>query len=370
MRTFMTKISSFFSRRNAYYRATRVEAMERNVKNLSVISTSALMMLGFCCLLTPQVIKGWEISIYHILFFPALIICAAVSWIYSRFRRKNYWISVFMCLAFNLVVLAFSIAIDIFPNSESPASFIPMMYIVLPTLFIIPQPYMYAMMVVCEVVYTVLAYEYKVDEIAQFDVFNSMVGLLFSAMIIQIILNLRLKDYTLMMEYQDLSTRDQLSGMLNKESFKKAVDEYLICKGGRYAHAMCIIDMDDFKKINDTYGHNVGDKLLQLEGRILKETFRATDILGRFGGDEYIVFVKDMADPKVIAEKSELIQQKLMSQAKEELSLEASCSIGFVLAGKGQHDYETLLECADSALYQAKKSGKKSFRMMKYTEYL
>ena len=355
-------------RRNAYYRETRAEAAESNIKNLKTISTAAVALIIFCYILTPIVVKDWNLRIQHVMFLPALLACLAAAWIYIRKKNKNYWVVFFLCLIFDAIILSFCMAVDVFASYTTLASYMPMMYIVLPTLFIIPQKYIYAMLSATELLYLIMENHFKVPEVAQYDIFNSIVGFVFSVVIIQIILNLRLKDYRLRQRYQDLSTRDALSGMLNKEFFREAVDEYLDTKGMRTPHAMCIVDMDDFKLINDNYGHNMGDKLLQLEGRILSETFRSTDILGRFGGDEYVVFIKDTADRKVLSEKADLIQTKLQQRASEELSVETSCSIGFVTAEAGKHSYDELFEFADRALYQAKNNGKKTYRIVGYKE--
>lgn len=355
-------------RRNAYYRETRAEAAESNIRNLKTISTVAIACIIFCYILTPIVVEDWHIRIQHVMFMPALVACSAAAWIYIKKKNKSYRVVLFLCLVFDAVILAFCISVDIFASYTTPASYMPMMYIVLPTLFIIPQRYIYTMLSASEILYLIMECRLKIPEISQYDIFNSIVGFVFSVVIMQIIMNLRLKDYRLRLQYQDLSTRDALSGMLNKESFRDAVDEYLRAKGMRSPHAMCIVDMDDFKLINDTYGHNTGDKLLQLEGRILSETFRSTDILGRFGGDEYVVFLKDTADRKVLGEKAELIQSRLQQKAAAELSVETSCSIGFVTADAGVHSYDELFEFADRALYQAKNAGKKTCRIVGYTD--
>ena len=163
------------------------------------------------------------------MFLPALLACSAAAWIYIR-KNKNYWVVFFLCLIFDAIILSFCMA-DVFASYTTPASYMPMMYIVLPTLFIIPQKYIYAMLSVTELLYLIMENHFKVPEVAQYDIFNSIVGFVFSVVIIKIILNLRLKDYRLRQRYQDLSTRDALSGMLNKEFFREAVDEYLNTKG-------------------------------------------------------------------------------------------------------------------------------------------
>ena len=80
------------------------------------------------------------------------------------------------------------------------------------------------------------------------------------------------------------------------------------------------------------------------------------------------MLIKDTADRKVLSEKADLIQTKLQQRASEELSVETSCSIGFVTAEAGKHSYDELFEFADRALYQAKNNGKKTYRIVGYKE--
>ncbi len=351
-------------KRKAYYRDTREEAAERNIRNLKTISLTAIALLLCCFVIMPVVIKEWEIRPNHLILLPALLLCFVCAAIYSRKKKKSYWVSFAMCMAFDAVVLSFSIGIDIFVPYTTQASSMSMMYIVLPTLFIIPQTYVYALLSAAEILYITAACIFENPSVAQHDIMNSAVGLVFSIAIIQIILTLRMKDYEMRLEYQHLSMTDPLSGMLNKEAFREAVSAYLNSCSEDGQYAMCIIDMDDFKHINDRYGHNTGDRMLVLAGDIIKTAFGPDDILGRFGGDEFIVFVKDRADIRSLREKSELIQERICRLARSRLSVEASCSIGFVVAGPDRQEYDTLFEYADRALYAAKGSGKKKAVMV------
>ncbi len=346
-------------KRKVYYRDTQDEAAERNIRNLKAISLSAIVLLLCCFVIMPVVVKEWEIRTNHLLFLPALLLCLVCAALYSRKKEKNYWVAFAMCMAFDAVVLIFSIGIDIFVPYNTQASSISMMYIVLPTLFIIPQTYVYALLSAAEIFYIAAACIFETHSVAQHDIINSAVGLVFSIAIIQIILNLRMKDYDMRLEYQRLSMTDPLSGMLNKEAFRTAVDDQLSSWDTGYQYAMCIIDMDDFKQINDRYGHSTGDRVLVLAGDIIKATFSTCDILGRFGGDEFIVFVKDRAVRRTLREKSELIQERICRLARSRLSVDASCSIGFVVAGPDRQDYDMLFDYADRALYAAKAAGKK-----------
>lgn len=113
------------------------------------------------------------------------------------------------------------------------------------------------------------------------------------------------------------------------------------------------MNIDDFKGVNDSLGHLPGDVLLRSIGELLWETFRTTDIIGRLGGDEFMVFVKGSACGAVLKEKYRTIQNKLPERA-----LRVTCSVSEVLVKRQRADFEHLFRQADGALYQAKPTGK------------
>lgn len=108
-------------RRNAYYRETRAEAAESNIRNLKTISTAAVALIIFCYILTPIVVKDWNIRIQHVMFMPALVACSAAAWIYIKKKNKSYRVVLFLCLVFDAVILAFCISVDIFASYTTPA---------------------------------------------------------------------------------------------------------------------------------------------------------------------------------------------------------------------------------------------------------
>lgn len=118
------------------------------------------------------------------------------------------------------------------------------------------------------------------------------------------------------------------------------------------------MNTDGFKGVNNSLGHLPGDVLLRSIGELLWETFRTTDIIGRLGGDEFMVFVKGSASGAVLKEKCRTIQNKLRVCELPECSLRVTCSVGRVLVKRQRADCEHLFRQADGALYQAKPTGK------------
>ncbi|MGO9377619.1 MAG: diguanylate cyclase, partial [Dissulfurispiraceae bacterium] len=127
--------------------------------------------------------------------------------------------------------------------------------------------------------------------------------------------------------------------------------------GGQLAIAM--IDLDDFKSINDTYGHDVGDDVLKKVAEIVRTTLRKVDIFARYGGDEFVI-----ALPETGLSQAVKVAERLCQNVAE-LSLNSSCSprhitvsIGLTITGADSADLMKLLKQADEALYQAKRKGK------------
>jgi len=160
-----------------------------------------------------------------------------------------------------------------------------------------------------------------------------------------------------------LSTKDALSGLYNRLSLMEKV-EWLISKGERNHEefALLFLDLDDFKNINDTQGHDFGDKVLRHVSQVLLESVRENDIVSRLGGDEFIIILPELHDHKTVVEVINRIQKKLAEPIIfENFSYSVTVSIGITIYPKDGHDASTLLKHADIAMYKAKALGKNNF---------
>ena len=127
--------------------------------------------------------------------------------------------------------------------------------------------------------------------------------------------------------------------------------------------AVCFIDLDHFKEVNDTYTHEVGDHILiETTKRILK-CIREEDTLSRHGGDEFILLIGNMHDQHSVLEIIERILDTLSSpyHVDETTTVALSASIGITFASETVHDLEVLIQQADSAMYEAKAKGSNTF---------
>jgi len=127
--------------------------------------------------------------------------------------------------------------------------------------------------------------------------------------------------------------------------------------------AILFLDLDRFKNINETLGHDVGDQLLLEVSKRLENCVRKSDTVARLGGDEFAILLDDMRDIKFVAVVARKIQQALSKPIIiKEYELYATCSIGISLFPDDSEDENVLLRCADTALYRAKEAGKNNYQ--------
>jgi diguanylate cyclase (GGDEF)-like protein/PAS domain S-box-containing protein len=154
---------------------------------------------------------------------------------------------------------------------------------------------------------------------------------------------------------------DQLTGLFNREAARMLIREFFLDASSRYgSHAFFMLDMDGFKKHNDTYGHVEGDRLLCRIAGILRSTFRGTDIICRLAGDEFVVFMKSAESREVISDKAHSVLKSVseLKNSEDMHSSSVSISIGISLTPQDGGTFEELYKKADEALYAAKRSGR------------
>ena len=156
----------------------------------------------------------------------------------------------------------------------------------------------------------------------------------------------------------DKSKRDLLTGLYNKRSFEEEVKNTIATQKPEDVSVLLIFDFDNFKHVNDHYGHQTGDEVLRAFAQILTRAFRTKDLIGRIGGDEFMVFMPDMAED-ILRRADEISQEILNELARLKIGDAGpfSCSIGIGTDSTG-YKFQELYELADSALYESKERGK------------
>lgn len=156
------------------------------------------------------------------------------------------------------------------------------------------------------------------------------------------------------------SEHDLLTGIFNKISVQEHINEYLsLGEGKTGSHAFFIIDIDYFKQVNDVFGHAFGDIVLsQLAGK-MHELFREADLIGRVGGDEFVVFMKNVTNKRDVEAKAhELCEYCAESYTQRGVPYRITLSVGIAMYDENGNNYTELFEKADAALYTAKGRGR------------
>ncbi|MCU7864056.1 MAG: EAL domain-containing protein [Candidatus Thiodiazotropha sp. (ex Lucinoma borealis)] len=160
------------------------------------------------------------------------------------------------------------------------------------------------------------------------------------------------------------ATTDILTGLSNRSNFIKILQRSILsCERNNQKLAVLFLDLDDFKQVNDLFGHTVGDKVLKLSADCFKSSVRKNDFIARVGGDEFIVLLDtiiDIEEPAVVAKN---ILHNLSQKAHiTDIPLALSCSIGIAIYPDDGTNEDELINNADVAMYLAKKEGKNNSR--------
>jgi diguanylate cyclase (GGDEF)-like protein len=157
-----------------------------------------------------------------------------------------------------------------------------------------------------------------------------------------------------------LATLDGLTGVLNRATYMRMSEhELLVAKRRRQPVAVVMLDADHFKKVNDTYGHDIGDEVLKVLSATCRSTLRAVDLIGRLGGEEFALTLPDTSieGAKLVAERLRARIAALQVPSKKGV-LQFTVSIGVAVYPNGTDDIAALLKAADEALYRAKHGGR------------
>lgn len=152
--------------------------------------------------------------------------------------------------------------------------------------------------------------------------------------------------------------RDGMTGILNRSSVINYAKDFLHSEGRIDSHALFVIDIDNFKRINDTNGHQAGDRFLTKIAHTIRDCFRDSDLIGRVGGDEFMVLMKHVPNIRVVRQKGQALLAALQTVCEEFSHLEVSGSIGVSLYDQDGESFESLYEKADQAMYFSKRNGK------------
>ncbi|NOQ76890.1 MAG: diguanylate cyclase [Methylococcaceae bacterium] len=192
-------------------------------------------------------------------------------------------------------------------------------------------------------------------------VIATITPLIITPIIASMLVNLIIKTHALESEMRELATIDFLTSLMTRREWIKQAEKYINLASRNKSHyAVIMIDIDDFKRINDQFGHFTGDKVLVSFGQTIKNVCRTSDLSARFGGEEFVILLPDTSldQAKHFTERLHNETRSLIIPDKNK-TLSFTISIGVSMnTPYGPCNFDALISQADTALYQAKHQGK------------
>lgn len=343
----------------AYFSEYGQEIAVRNLELMRTVSLLGIILYIAYYTVTVLFFRPWSISLYYALIVPVLF----VFLFYTRgaLRENNVQTDTALNITTLMyaVVMAEMILLSVFPHPNVPSVFFPLFLLVGPVMFLLPVRRQLLITVSGFAVFFVLVLRFKSPQCWPHELFEAATSLALSVVVIILMTQLRVQGETLKNEYYLMSRLDGLTGILNKTAGLSLAQKYLQQKNRPEQFAVLFIDIDNFKQINDTCGHVEGDRLLKEIGSVLQSTCRKKDIVCRYGGDEFLILLKDMLDADVSLQKAKRIQETI-SSLPDQSRMPPTCSIGICFVAKSEQTIDQYITVADHALYQAKANGKNS----------
>lgn len=300
------------------------------------------------------------------LFFPALFVTrpiylygTAVAVICYTLSRKIPFVNVIFYLFFILsYIFAFQLAM-FSKTFQSTATFC-VFLVIMPTFIIDKRWRLYLFQTLIMIVF--LVYISRQQSLLKEPVFlvDSLAFYLFGLLIYSSRLVQQVRSITVHEEMRQKVEIDVLTDLSTRGALEQCIDQYIF--NCTEPAAFILLDIDNFKGINDNFGHKVGDELLHQTGAILKKEFRKSDYLGRLGGDEFVVFLPKLHNNSWLVNRlDKLVEELNRTFIGDEAVCEVSASIGVAMYPKDGVSFDELYRNADNAMYESKKGGKNKY---------
>ena len=260
-----------------------------------------------------------------------------------------------------VLVFALTIRMGTFENRELTASAVNIVIVLMPILFL-DKPYKHALIVSAAVAaFVIICFCIKPVEVAIIDAINAIGCGFASALVSNYIIRTKMRELMEHSEVQQQRDTDSLTGLYNRRAAEQVISE---CLREDVCQAAMLLDIDGFKKINDTFGHKKGDEVLAETAGILSASFAEEVNCSRLVGDEFMVFFPRAERTEIVRLAESLLKQLQRSVEQDGRQCPISCSIGIAIKAAGAAaSYDELYWQADQAMYQAKETGKNQYRI-------
>lgn len=342
------------------YNAIKKDAYVSNFRIWRILH--CLMAVVFAFLLIDSVFN--DLLLQNMVFYFAAFIYSIVITCVFFFMKEDSIIAqllIYLSISFLFLFAAFITR----NNSDFPATTFVVMLIISP-MFMIDKPYFMAIeLLAASVVFLVWMYNVKPYAVWQMDFVNIAVFSTVGFVIHTISNSIRIKEFVLTREINLQKDMDELTGLKNKGALTRDINKFMADPSNNKG-IFFILDIDRFKMINDTYGHDVGDSVIHQLGNFLNGYFTKGETVGRFGGDEFIFFVKNVNDDDTAVKTA----RDIVTGVPEHIALpdkerKVNVSIGIAIYNGIEKNYSEIFKKADMALYCAKSERAEGYKIYK-----
>lgn len=326
-------------------------------ENNDMLKRLALITLVFGCVLTVLALSG----ILSRSVAPAYLFLFLSSVFFLVLRYRKMLAKPFSCYLtgyaqiFALLLFGLLNSTKFSPDPDSNGTIFVVLLLVIPFLMTDIPRRIVPFLLLNTAAYCVLLRIYKNESVIALDTVNAIFVCLISCMCNWLFSAKGFHGMANSLYIEKERDTDALTGLLTKQSARVLTET-------RLAHGatgmLAIIDLDNFKHVNDAFGHLYGDEVLMKVAACIKENTRRTDIAARFGGDEFVIFYPDMDKNAVRAYADNFFDA--INKTFEHEKVHVTCSMG-LQDTDATRDYETLFRGADAALYESKRSGKNRY---------
>jgi len=330
------------------------EIKQINQETISIVGLAGTILTGTLGIASFFFSQLNQYRNLYVLISLIMILCLLINHFYVKRANKNGLLLIYGML---MCTYMFGVMLGTMSLKDENATAVCVLLAVLP-MFIIDHPVRVNLVSTASyLMFCILAIRYKHITIVRHDIINATIYLIFGYFVCYYSVRTKLENIIAKKELKDQSDIDFLTKLLNRGAAQKRVDDYLE-KCGKLS-MMILLDIDNFKGVNDTYGHDKGDEILVETAELLSSVFEPKGIISRVGGDEFIVFIPEIKDLSRLYEKTE----KILRRMKRDICVEGthcliSASIGIALAPEAGDTFEKIYKSADIAMYNAKKNGK------------
>lgn len=332
------------------YNALKKDAYVSNFKVWRVLHCLMTFVFAMLFLGSLSVDVMAKNKLFYLLMF---VYSAAVTCLFLFVFRKDSLVA--QLVIYLSISMLFLFGAMITQNQpDTPATTFIVMLLITP-MFMIDKPYFIAIELgAASAVFLIWMRGVKSFDIWMIDEAN-VITYAFVGIFLHVIANsIRIKEFVLSREIRIQKDTDDLTGLMNKGAITREINDFLADETSSKG-LMFLLDIDRFKSINDTYGHDVGDSVIREFGAVLRNIFTHGEIVGRFGGDEFIVFIKD-TDDKLTAENA---AHRIIDGAAEQIKLpdgerSISVSIGIATYQGVETNYSEIFKKVDVAMYRSK----------------